>query len=1016
MFLLHASFDREGFYLWGEVPATAAPPAGHFPFEAKPEMFPKAELLGFKPKKSAFVHRLLWSPVKGKEVLASSPLIASPSVSKGKERLAPHRLKVLPLASEEAIELFTRVTGKHMLAPGVVVAPDLAFCAETYHLARMISRNQQFLPGLVQEDSGWFARWVPRLAGDLPELLSQAASSMPASLRAMTPENARAAPTTPSLQVVTTMLAHWVDTFPRKREARRPPVFHSIHDQWLFALQSPTGEMTASFASVAELATAVSGWRRPLDLTTQAPLRLCFRLEEPKIHEESEPDASAPSGDWFVRYFLQPHDDPSMFIGADQVWSGQTLPNLNLEKAGCREMLLSLLGLAASFCSGVASSLEDKAPAGFPLDIHGAHAFLSADAAQLRQFGFRVLLPTWWTRQGARAHLAVKARASAPSFQASSNLNLNTVIQFRPELALDGEVLTERELALLAELKAPLVRLRGQWVEMGDDQLRKALSFLQQKQEQQLTLGELIRLKIGAQTLDVGLPLDQIVADGWLEEVLARLDRCEYLEPYPAPASFAGTLRPYQQRGFSWLRFLTRWGLGACLADDMGLGKTVQTLAHLSQDFEAGNSLPVLLVCPVSVVDNWRKEAEKFTPDLTVFVHHGPTRCKGKEFRIAASKAALTLTSYGLLQRDHRLLAEIAWRGVILDEAQHIKNAATKLAAAARTLDCQYRIALSGTPVENNVGDLWSIMDFLNPGLLGNQASFKRQFFNPIQGKGDAEAAEKLKGLTGPFILRRLKTDQSIINDLPEKIELKTYCPLTREQTSLYAAVLKDLQDRLEAAEGIERRGLILALLTALKQVCNHPSQFLADGSTLALRSGKFLRLEEILEEVFAAQESALLFTQYAEMGFLLQRHLQEIFGRETPFLHGGVPKASRDLMVARFQQAGPELPLLILSLKAGGTGLNLTRANHVIHFDRWWNPAVEDQATDRAFRIGQKRAVTVHKFICGGTVEDKIDEMIDAKRKVAGAVVGSGEAMLTELSNEELRDVFALRATAMED
>jgi SNF2 family DNA or RNA helicase len=421
----------------------------------------------------------------------------------------------------------------------------------------------------------------------------------------------------------------------------------------------------------------------------------------------------------------------------------------------------------------------------------------------------------------------------------------------------------------------------------------------------------------------------------------------------------------------------------------------------------------VLLVCPTSVVRNWQREAEKFAPGLAVLIHHGASRAKGDEFEREARRHALVISSYALLPRDEEILKRVPWSGVILDEAQNIKNPDTRQSRAARALPAAFRIALTGTPVENGVGDLWAIMEFLNPGLLGTQAEFHRAFFVPIQAGRDREAAARLKRLTAPFILRRLKTDRSVVSDLPEKMEMKVYCPLTAEQATLYAAVLRDLEREMRDAEGIRRRGIILAALSKLKQVCNHPAQFLGDGSRIPGRSGKLARLTEMLEEALGAGDRCLVFTQFAEMGELLRRHLEETFGREVPFLHGGVPRKARDRMIDRFQaEGGP--PVFLLSLKAGGTGLNLTKANRVFHFDRWWNPAVEDQATDRAFRIGQTRNVQVHKFVCSGTLEERIDGMIEGKKALAASVVGTGEGWITELSDAELKEVFALREEAL--
>ncbi len=501
-----------------------------------------------------------------------------------------------------------------------------------------------------------------------------------------------------------------------------------------------------------------------------------------------------------------------------------------------------------------------------------------------------------------------------------------------------------------------------------------------------------------------------------MEDLLKQLEGESQFQELASPETFAGELRPYQQRGYSWLTFLRQWGLGACLADDMGLGKTIQTLALLQRERERGETRPVLLLCPTSVVNNWRKEAERFTPSLPVLIHHGTDRRRQKAFREAAMKHALVVSSYSLLHRDLESLKDVSWAGIVLDEAQNIKNPETKQSRAARSLSADYRIALTGTPVENHVGDLWAIMEFLNPGLLGSQAEFKGRFFKPIQLQGDTEATERLKHLTGPFILRRLKTDKTVISDLPEKMEMKAYCTLTKEQASLYAAVLKEVEESLDGVEGIQRKGLILSTLSRLKQICNHPAHFLGDNSVVDGRSGKLSRLVEMMEEVIESGDRALIFTQYAEMGSILQRYLQEIFGQEVLFLHGGVLRKHRDRMVERFQQEGPGPSIFVLSLKAGGTGLNLTRASQVFHFDRWWNPSVENQATDRAFRIGQTQKVQVRKMICAGTLEERIDELIERKTAVAETVVGTGEQWLTELSNSDLKKIIALSREAVGD
>jgi superfamily II DNA or RNA helicase len=433
---------------------------------------------------------------------------------------------------------------------------------------------------------------------------------------------------------------------------------------------------------------------------------------------------------------------------------------------------------------------------------------------------------------------------------------------------------------------------------------------------------------------------------------------------------------------------------------------TAQVIALLLQ----APSRPTLVICPTSVVGNWRHELARFAPELKVLVHHGAGRAGEDELPIQAMQHDVILSTYSLLHRDEVSLARVAWDGLVLDEAQNIKNASTRAAQAARALAARWRVAMTGTPVENRLADLWSIFQTINPGYLGSADEFRRQFALPIERASDADATARLRALTAPFILRRVKTDRSIIADLPEKQEMKVYCSLTREQATLYEAVLQDTMRQIADSEGIQRRGLILALLTRLKQVCNHPALLMHDGSALAGRSGKLARLGEMLEEVVASDERALVFTQYAEMGRLLKDYLAQTLDREVLFLHGGTPLAERDRLIGEFQSDANGPPVFVLSLKAGGTGLNLTRSNHVFHYDRWWNPAVENQATDRAFRIGQVRNVQVHKYVCAGTFEEALDELIERKVQLAESIVGTSETWITELGTDDLRQLFRLR------
>ena len=774
---------------------------------------------------------------------------------------------------------------------------------------------------------------------------------------------------------------------------------------WLAALTGDEREFQADSQAAQQLSSALLEWQRD---AVAGQVRGSFRLIEPV-----EEDQLGPEG-WQLEFGLQAVDEASLVVDAERIWAAKReLTALARRIDSPQETLLAELGRARRLYPQLDEALRTARPERLELDGTGAHEFLSEAAPRLAAAGFGVLLPGWWTRPRARlgARLGATSRTAPGTVASKSALGLETLVEYEWQLALGDEPLSEEELRALTAAKTPLVRLRGQWVELDAKRLAAALRMMRDKG--QMSVAELLRAGMSTEDGPGGLPVVSVTADGPLGDLLSgQAER--RVEPLPAPDGFTGTLRPYQERGFAWLAFLESLGFGPILADSMGLGKTIQLLALLQRDVEAGVR-PTLLVCPMSLVGNWQREAATFAPKLRVHVHHGAERVKGKAFAAAVANADLVVTTYALAARDSAALAEIEWHRVVLDEAQAIKNAATRQAVAVRALPARHRIAVTGTPVENRLADLWSIMDFANPGLLGSALTFKAKFAQPVEKHGDEAAAERLKRLTGPFILRREKTDKSIISDLPDKIEMEVLCNLTAEQASLYQAIVEEMMERIAGSEGIERRGLVLATMTKLKQVCNHPAQLLRDGSRLSGRSGKLARLEEILDEVLAEGERALLFTQYAEFGGMLRGHLAARFGREVAFLHGGVAKADRDSMVARFQSGDPTAPpLFVLSLKAGGTGLTLTAANHVVHVDRWWNPAVEDQATDRAFRIGQKRNVQVRKFVCAGTVEEKISDMIRDKRGLAAKIVGSGEGWVTGLSTSELRDLFALEDRAV--
>jgi SNF2 family DNA or RNA helicase len=977
---------------------------------------------------------VIWLPSAHGRPAACDALLADASEASDETELAPWYVTCYQPKSAQWLDLLCACVGKRVLAPGVMVGYDLRYWTVAMRFGGGIVARQQFLPGVSEREGRYRACWRPLLGGPDAERSGALSRAMPPVCRAMALER-QPAPARPASAILSDFLEDVVDALvrasaggalPQPPPARRRTASSahlSLHDQWLAALSAPDGGiLDGDRVALADLAAQVQQWWHPLTVTAASPFRLCFRLDEPGIGEGAGPASdegffTASEQPWAVTYHLQATDDPSLLVPASDAWkmTGRKASVLKRGDFRPQEYLLSALGQASGICPPVEESLREKRPGGYQCDEAGAFAFLSESADTLEQAGFGVMLPAWWTRKGTKLRLSARAAVTDPGFQTPASLSLNTLVNFEWRIALGDETLSRQELEELARLKAPLVKLRGQWVHISRDEIGAALEFWRKKQGQEVTLRELIGMALGGAEAPGSIPVTGVEARGWIGDLLSRLEGGDTFTALDAPQGFQGALRPYQARGYSWLAFLRQWGLGACLADDMGLGKTVQTLALIQREWCAeGCPRPTLLVCPTSVVGNWQREAARFTPDMPVIIHHGTRRSKGKEFATAAEKCAIVVTSYALLHRDAAHFAEVPWAGVILDEAQNIKNPSTKQARAARSLDAEYRIALTGTPVENNVGDLWSIMEFLNPGFLGSRESFRSNYLLPIQTRSSSDAAMRLKRLTGPFILRRLKTDPTVISDLPAKNEMNVFCTLTREQASLYAAVTSEAERALDEAEDMERRGIILATLTKLKQVCNHPAHLMGDNSPLPGRSGKLARLTEMVEEVLGVGERALIFTQYTQMGEMLVKHLEETFGEETLFLHGGATKLKRDRMVERFQQ-DPDAPsLFVLSLKAGGTGLNLTRANHVFHFDRWWNPAVENQATDRAFRIGQTRNVQVHKFVCMGTVEERINEMIEKKKAVADKVVGTGEAWLTELSTAELKKMFALAETAV--
>lgn len=1086
------------------------------------------------------------------------------------------------------------------LAPhGVAFGSSLRFWMEVASFSSELIARQCFMPALQDTGRGnppsrravWEALLSPEDAGRVRTL----ARTMPPLCWSFMPPGEKKA----SLlqEIVQHFLNRTIDAFVRESLSttslvpgrRRNQRGLTLPEQWLRALSTDENTLTGSTAELEGFDTTIQHWLDQVQPgLSDAPFRTCFRLDEP---QEESPDPSS----WNISFHLQANDDPSLLVSAEKVWRerSSTLTFLKRKFENPQERLLADLGKASRLFPGLEASLRSARPQTLPMNTEQAYTFLRETAPLLEDSGFGVLVPPWWQKRSARVGVKLKVSPKSGGGIAAGLMGLNSIVKYDLDVAIGEQTLSADEFENLVNLKMPLVKVRGQWVELRPDQIEAAIAFFKKKQRlREMTLGEALRMGSGQEQSSLGLPVLDIEASGWIKEALDKLTHPAQLATIEVPATFRGQLRPYQLKGVSWLSFLRQHGFGSCLADDMGLGKCVcsntcifangmsinvediwelysrettfdgqgywtvpgeqllvnsldETTGKMVQarvkhlyrqqvstslrkilledgscitityphklltdkgwtndlhagdyvcvpaklvwegkpedrdfvkpdqeifyrsikqiedvqydgwvyDFEvekyhnfvANNILchntvqlvalllhdrahpqnnskpqhnPTLLICPMSIVGNWQREVLRFAPSLSVLIHHGNERLSGPAFEEAALQHDIVITTYSLALRDKELLAGIAWENIVLDEAQNIKNDTARQTQAIKSLNAQHKIALTGTPVENRLSELWSIMEFLNPGYLGSGSEFRSSFALPIERYHDTERADTLKRLIQPFVLRRLKTDKTIIQDLPDKLEMNVLCNLTQEQASLYEAVVKEMMEKIEDADaeggGITRQGLVLATLLKLKQVCNHPAHFMGDGSSLPQRSGKLSRLEEMLEEALLAGDKALIFTQFAEMGQLLRSYLQERLDREVLFLHGGVAKKQRDMMVQRFQEERRSAPLFILSLKAGGVGLNLTAANHVFHFDRWWNPAVENQATDRAFRIGQQKNVQVHKFVCVGTLEERIDQMIEEKKALAAGIIGSGENWLTEMSTDQLKTLFALSREAI--
>lgn len=1000
----------------------------------------------------------LWLPAKGR--LPPSPRDQQ-SHSPGERPGAALALCRVPTLSIDAADAMDLLIG--MKEPAAGAAPTtFEYWRTLAHYALSLLARQQFAPSVERVGPGRFqGRWIAQVvdSGEL-EWLDRYARAMPAMCRCVdtTDRWERDA-----VRLIDDFLMSACEAVIR-RSLDGDEFYREFHERaaserkwevaWIAGLVGERRTLSWPVEDADEIASQIRAWAAlSVAETPDTRHELGFTLIEP-----GATDATATLGDATFGIADDDADDSHLVDTVTPQDSGRATPttaddvderwririeyraadhdeSLDVEKIlrepSQERSILSArlssrgahlraeLARASQILPELRPLLEGELANELTLNTGEAHRFIRDQAPMLLAEGFNVDLPEWAQARNHRFGLELFVRPqsnrSMDEELSLGTFGLTSMIEFDWRIAVGDERISPAEFEMLAARGSPLVRLRGQWIDMDQIAAEKARNFLRHRGSGHVTLAQALRLSAGLDEEETGLPIVGLTGSSWLEQLLNRLPETR-LDRLSQPAEFDGTMRPYQVRGLEWLTFLNRLGLGACLADDMGLGKTIQLIALLLHERRVQPDVgPTLLFVPMSVVGNWQREIQRFARRIRTLVHHGPERLTGDSFVEAVRNHDVVITTYGLAHRDSKILSRVQWHRIALDEAQKIKNPSAHQTIAIRSLPAAHRLALTGTPLENHLSELWSIMETLNPGLLGSAAQFRKQFAIPIEKLGDQQRAEQLRRMIRPFILRRLKNDPTIECDLPEKMEMRVFCNLTPEQAALYRETVQQMLTEIDQAAGIRRRGLILATLTRLKQICNHPAHFLKDDSPqLEGRSGKCERIVEMLEEVLEEGDAALIFTQYRVMGELLRQMFEQRLRARTLFMHGGTPAKQRDALVEEFQNPNGEARLFLLSLKAGGFGLNLTRANHVFHFDRWWNPAVEQQATDRAHRIGQSRRVQVHKFVCIGTIEDRIDKLLTEKSALADHIVGSGDEWLTGLTTSELREYLALSSEAV--
>lgn len=738
-------------------------------------------------------------------------------------------------------------------------------------------------------------------------------------------------------------------------------------------------------------------WRGNLDYDQLgSPFRLTLRLEAP----EQENDK------WYLTFLLQSKEDPSYMVDLGEYYSNKQKPIYKkMFGSSIERGLLLQLGYASRLYVPIERLFDyGLYESDIELNKDEAFDFLKEDAWTLHACGYNIIVPSWWTKKG-RLKAKIKVNASKRKRDKMDNpkgyLGYESLVDFNYGYAIGNQSISLKEWNELLNAKSDLVFFRGQWITIDPKEMQRMQALIESSEADRLSGNIQDLIEMSANDDDFDIDVDQA-----LEQMVSQLGDKQSITMLDSPEQLQATLRPYQLRGLSWLAYLESIGMHPCLADDMGLGKTMQIISLLlHRKFEE----PSLLIAPTSVIGNWDREIKKFAPSIKTYIYHGAKR-KSDVLHKAIEGCDIVITSFGLLRRDKAVFQSQHWSRIIVDEAQNIKSPTAAQTKALCSLEANSRIALTGTPVENRLMDLWSIFNFLNPGYLGSKAIFRKQFELPVQKDNDEQKAKVLKKMVEPFILRRLKTDKNIIKDLPDKVEQKVYCQLTKEQASIYQTVVNETEEKLKSADSKEKNAIFVSSILRLKQVCNHPAQLLQDGSEFTPeRSVKLQRLIEMTKEIMTNGESVIIFSQFTEICQQLEKVVKQS-GYNTYYLHGGTSRTKREKMITEFQDPKSPPAIFILSLKAGGVGITLTKANHVIHFDRWWNPAVENQATDRAYRIGQRKTVFAHKYITTGTIEENIDLMLEEKQRVSDMIVGSDESWLSSLDNKSFIDLIKLK------